>query len=158
MKATKRKISSVIRGVNIEDSTEIIALKELIEMGEIYYPGIGAWWNKVKIGLKDGTRKGLLAFDKGIIVGGSIIKLGQSAKLCALRIIKEKCNKGLGGKLFDASVELIRRYGFNELYFTMPADMPERDYFLTKDGVIKVGEHKADRYRNNGIEELVCDP
>lgn len=142
-------------------SESIRALGELVKQAEDFYPGIGAWWQKVKVGLKRGTRKGLLIRAPDMqIAGGSVLKLGDSAKLCAFRIDEKFRSKQLGETLWDASVAFLKSHGFANVYFTMPDNLPEADkrYFLGKPGVSVIGTQKANRFRRNGVPELICDP
>ncbi|MBA7629316.1 hypothetical protein ES703_36814 [subsurface metagenome] len=148
-----------ITNIKLASQEDLNILRELVEMAEDAYPGIGAWWNKIKSGFKDGTRQGLLISNLSReVVGGTVIKVGASAKICSMRIVEGARRKRYGQQLWDATVDHIRKLGYSRCHFTMPGDIWVQGWFASQPGVERIGHLTPKTFRRNDIEEIVCDP
>lgn len=145
--------------VKLATQEDLDMLRKLVEMAEDEYPGIGAWWDKIKPGFKDKTRQGLLISNlSGEVVGGTVIKIGASAKICSMRIVEETRGQGYGQQLWDATVNHIRNLGYSHCHFTMPGDVWVQGWFASQPKVEQIGYLSPKAFRRNDIEEIVCDP
>lgn len=95
-------------------------LKRLVEVVDDQYPGIDIWFKKkVLLGLKDKDRFAYLIYHRDNPVGSAIIKKGEKAKLCSLRIAPEHEQKGIGSLLMSLLGREVRTYA-EKVYFTAP--------------------------------------
>ena len=139
-----------------ESRADFRRLQTLVEQAEPEYPGIGAWWNKIKYDF-DYDRRGLLILNKERhVVGGTIIKTGFKAKFCSMRITEDARGNGYGQQLWDATIKLARDLGYDRLHFTLPGDVWARGWFARQKGVQQIGWLKPQYFRRNDIDEIVC--
>ena len=72
-------------------------LQSLLLESEPMYPGIGRWYDeKVVSGMKTGERIAYVAFEDERPIASAVLKLGQHAKFCHLRIRKDFQDLELG--------------------------------------------------------------
>jgi predicted transcriptional regulator/N-acetylglutamate synthase-like GNAT family acetyltransferase len=95
-------------------------LKRLVEIVDDKYPGIDIWFKKkVLPGLKEKERFAYLVYHKNNPIGSAIIKKGEEAKLCSMRIAPEYEQKGIGSLLISLMGREIRNYA-GKVHFTAP--------------------------------------
>ncbi len=131
-------------------------LKTMIEEMEDLYPGIDKWYaKKVTPNLLTGERTGLLVYQDDIPVGSAIIRNGDDAKFCSMRIRPEYQTRGIGSLLMARVGYELRKESPKGLYFTLPEDVwAEFANFFTEYGFECNG--KADKQYRHNIGELAC--
>jgi len=113
-------------------------LKNLVEIVDEKYPGIDIWFKKkVLPGLKEKDRFAYLIYYQDNPIGSAIIKKGQEAKLCSMRIAPALRQKGIGSLLMSLMGREIRNYA-GKVYFTAP----ESTYLDWKPFFDKWGFHR----------------
>jgi predicted transcriptional regulator/N-acetylglutamate synthase-like GNAT family acetyltransferase len=131
-------INSRIRIVKLKDSLTVekyqVDLKHQVQEAEDFYPGIEKWYDKKVIpGLLDRDRIAYLIYSKNQPVGSTIVRKGDQAKLCSLRINPNFRLEGLGNLLVALLGREIRNFS-GKIYFTAPANIYE-DNQLFFDGL-----------------------
>ena len=84
------------------------------------YPGIGQWYSdKVLPGLKTSERIGYVAFEDERPIASAVLKKGERAKFCHLRIHEDFRDLDLG-QMFFTQMTLEARHIAKEIHFTLP--------------------------------------
>jgi predicted transcriptional regulator/N-acetylglutamate synthase-like GNAT family acetyltransferase len=130
-------------------------LKKLIEECEDLYPGIDIWFNKkVKTGLRHGERTALVVYHTNKPIAAAVLKKGEDAKLCSMRILPDEQNKGLGSLMLTLIAAEIRNHTYR-IHFTIPKQLwIEKHSFFEEYGFINHGPATV-QYRLFD-EELIC--
>jgi predicted transcriptional regulator/GNAT superfamily N-acetyltransferase len=130
-------------------------LEQMVEECEDLYPGIHIWFKrKVVPGLEEKDRSALLVYHDSRPIGAAVIRKGEDAKLCSLRILPEEQGKGLGHLLVALVANEIRRTA-RQLHFTAPSKLwSELEEFFRSYGFVNHGPAR-DQYRLFD-EELAC--
>lgn len=142
-------------GKFIPSQKEYNDLKSLIEQCDDLYPGIENWYKKKVIsGLKEHERNAYIIYENDVPVGASIIKYGNDAKICSLRLLPEAENKGYG-KIFFALIARDLRNKSDIIHFTIPENIwRDKQYFFESYGFNEIGPSN-DQYRLFD-KELYC--
>lgn len=155
--ATKRRISICELGSKEAAgwTDQLTVLKELIAQNDDKYPGIDRWFvTKVVSGLKSGERIGYVAFENEKPVAAAILKLGESAKICHLRIDEEYQNADLG-QIFFIRMTLAVLERARNIHFTLPESLWQtKGEFFRSFGFADVAKTSR-QYRDDDIE-LSC--
>jgi predicted transcriptional regulator len=128
----------------------------LLENEEMY-PGIGRWYkDKVLPGLKTSERIAYLAFEDEKPIASAVLKLGEHAKFCHLRINEGFRDLNLGQILFTEMAFQARHLeNVKEIHFTLPEGLwSDKSEFFKSFGFITA--EKSSRQYRNGEEELYC--
>lgn len=134
---------------------QLSVLKEFVSKNEDKYPGIDGWFaRRVVPGLQSGERKAYIVLDGGRSVAAAILKLGESAKLCHLRIEDGYQDASLGQiLLIQMAFDLLS--DAKEVHFTLPESLwAVRREFFSSFGFLKA-EKTTLRYRRDE-DELFC--
>ncbi len=100
-------------------------LKSKILTCEEMYPGIKEWLDtKVLKGLKTGERVGYIGFLDDNPVVTAVVKQGENAKFCHLKIYQAVQNSGLGD-IFFSLMALEVRHSAKSIHFTLPEGLWE---------------------------------
>jgi predicted transcriptional regulator/N-acetylglutamate synthase-like GNAT family acetyltransferase len=100
-------------------------LRRLLVANEPMYPTIDRWVDrKVIPGLRSGERVAYVAYEGERPVASAVVKPGQRAKFCHLRIDDGLRNGGLGEMLFTL-MSLDVRKAAEEVHFTLPESLWE---------------------------------
>jgi predicted transcriptional regulator/ribosomal protein S18 acetylase RimI-like enzyme len=97
------------------------AIREFLLESSHLYPEIETWWRKrVRASLKEGTRV-VLVVDSGRpgVEGLFIGKLGDSAKLCTLRLRESVRNQGIGRVLVTEGLRRLLAKGPSKFHVTV---------------------------------------
>lgn len=99
-------------------------LKQMIEECEDLYPGIDKWFEKkVSSGLESGERQAILIYSNEIPIGSAILRKGENAKLCSMRVVESFQKDGIGSLLMALIGLELRRNRINDIHFTIPEDI-----------------------------------
>lgn len=130
-------------------------LQRLLVANEGMYPGIRDWYvNKVIPGLKSSERIAYVAFENEKPIASAVLKRGEHAKFCHLRI-HEKFRELDLGQMFFAQMTLEARGRAKEIHFTLPEGLwTEKEEFFRSFGFTMAV--KASRQYRNGEAELSC--
>jgi len=130
-------------------------IKSLIEECSDLYPGIDLWFKrKVEPGFKNEERIGLLVYNYEKPIGAAILRHGEDAKLCSLRILPEE-RKGNLGNLLMSLVANELRTKTNRMHFTISEESWEEfSGFFESYGFVCKGPSK-EQYRLFD-QELLC--
>lgn len=105
---------------------DFLSLRQSILRSEDSYPGIAKWFEgKVFEGLRSGERTGFLGLLDEKPVAAAIVKQGQTAKFCHLKIDEAARSKSLGD-LFFTMMTLDVRQRANSVRFTVPEGVWEQ--------------------------------
>ncbi len=122
-------------------------LKQMIEECEDLYPGIDAWFKKkVSPELDRGRRSAILIYSDSEPIASAVVRRGEDAKLCSMRITPGHQHKWLGHYLLAlVALELRHKAGFKQftesMHFTLPESMwEEYGQFFEKYGFKCHGE------------------
>ena len=137
------------------DSDELKTLTSLVGASEDMYPSIHRWLReKVIPGLKSSQRAAWVAYEGDEPIAAAILKLGQDAKFCHLRIKRDFQDIDLG-QLFFAQMTFETRHIAKEIHFTLPESLWEtRASFFQSFGFVRAA--KSSRQYRAGEDELVC--
>lgn len=104
---------------------------EQLEANEPMYPCITRWFReKVLPGLRDGSRAAYLGFEGEIPILTAVVKRGDNAKFCHLRIAREFQDLHLG-EIFFCLMALEVRKSAQRIHFTLPESLwvQRREFF-----------------------------
>ena len=107
------------------------SFRELITTSEEMYPRIHQWLEqKVMPGLLAQTRSAFIGFVGGQPVASAVVKRGERAKFCHLRVANDLQNKNLGELFFTLMAFQVRDVA-REVHFTLPESLWEerREFF-----------------------------
>jgi predicted transcriptional regulator/N-acetylglutamate synthase-like GNAT family acetyltransferase len=115
-------------------------LKEMVEECEDLYPGIDIWFKKkVLSGLEEKNRSALLVYHDSRPIGAAVIRKGDNAKLCSLRVLPEEQKKGLGHLLIAVVANEVRNIA-THIHFTAPSKLWfELEQFFKSYGFVNNG-------------------
>jgi len=126
-------------------------LSECSEM----YPAIDKWYkDKVVPGLRTGERIAYIAFEGDCPIASAVMKQGEHAKFCHLRIHEEFRDEDLG-RMFFTQMALEARHHAKDIHFTLPEGLwATHSEFFSSFG-FESAVHSSRQYRS-GEEELAC--
>jgi predicted transcriptional regulator len=108
-------------------SDHLQKLRELVLENEPMYPNIEKWFDaKVVPGLKDSERIGYVGYLDEKPAVSAVVKRGEAAKFCHLRIREDIQNIHLG-EVFFALMGLEVRDFAKEVHFTLPESLWEKE-------------------------------
>jgi len=130
-------------------------LEAMVDECEDLYPGIDIWFKKKVIpGLEEKNRSALLVYHDSRPIGAAVIRKGEDAKLCSLRVLPEEQKKGLGHLLIALVANEIRSIA-SHVHFTAPSKLWfELEQFFKCYGFVNNGL-AHDQYRLFD-QELTC--
>jgi len=98
-------------------------LEEMVEECEDLYPGIDIWFKKKVVpGLEEKNRMALLVYHDSHPIGAAVVRKGEDAKLCSLRVLPEEQKKGLGHLLIALVANELRNIAAH-VHFTAPSEL-----------------------------------
>jgi predicted transcriptional regulator len=106
-------------------------LDELLSSNEEMYPNIKRWFHdKVIQGLRDGSRVAYIGFEGEFPVLTAVVKRGQNAKFCHLKIASEFRDIHLGEVFFTVMALEVRNTA-KDIHFTLPESLwqQRREFF-----------------------------
>ena len=115
-------------------------LATMVEECEDLYPGIDIWFKKKVVpGLKERNRVAFLVYHDDRPIGSAVVRKGDDAKLCSLRILPEEQKKGLGHLLMALVANEIRNMA-THFHFTAPSTLwHELEEFFKSYGFVNNG-------------------
>lgn len=115
-------------------------LKGMVEECEDLYPGIDIWFKKKVVpGLKERNRIAFLVYQDDRPIGSAVVRKGNDAKLCSLRVLPEEQKKGLGHLLMALAASEIRNLA-THFHFTAPSTLwRELEEFFRTYGFVSNG-------------------
>jgi predicted transcriptional regulator/ribosomal protein S18 acetylase RimI-like enzyme len=121
------------------------------------YPGIDRWFtDKVLPGLKSSERVAYLAFDGEMPVASAVLKLGEHAKFCHVRIHEGFRNLDLGQMIFtQLAFQARHQKGVKDIHFTLPEHVWNENTEFFRSFGFEDAIRASQQYRN-GEEELFC--
>ncbi len=133
----------------------VASLGTLIAQNEPMYPNIDRWFReKVVGGIAAAERIAFLAYEGDRPVAAAVVKLGERAKICHLRIAEEFRDLDLG-RMFFTQMIFEARHAAREIHFTLPESLwTERAGFFRSFGFFEASV-SARQYRC-GNPELLC--
>lgn len=97
--------------------------REFVLRNEYLYPGINEWFGvRVIPGLRSGERTAYIGYLDEKPVVSAIVKRGDTAKFCHLRISDELQDSNLGELFFSLMALEVKPYA-KEIYFTLPESL-----------------------------------
>jgi len=128
-------------------SDDFHELRHLILQNEQAYPGIDRWFDgRVMEGLRNGQRTGFIGLLSERPVAAAIVKRGEKAKFCHLRIMEEERSRSLGD-LFFVLMALEVRQRAREVHFTLPESVWEDRKGFFKSFTFDTAEKSGKQYR-----------
>jgi predicted transcriptional regulator len=124
---------------------------------EAMYPGIDRWYSeKVLPGLKTSERIAYLAFEDERPVASAVLKLGEHAKFCHVRIREGFRDLDLGQMIFtQLALQARHQKGVTDIHFTLPESLwGQKGEFFKSFGF--EAANKSSRQYRYGEEELFC--
>ena len=130
-------------------------LRNLLLANESMYPTIGRWYSdKVVSGLISSERVAYVAFENDTPIASAVLKRGEHAKFCHLRIHENFRDLDLG-QMFFTQMTLEVRGRAKEIHFTLPESLwYEKSHFFQSFGFTTAV--RASRQYRNGEAELSC--
>jgi predicted transcriptional regulator len=112
----------------------------MVEECDDLYPGIDIWFKKKVVpGLKEKNRAAFLIYDECRPIGSAVVRNGDDAKLCSLRVLPEEQKKGLGHLLLALVANEIRNTA-TRFHFTAPSELWIRmQHFFESYGFVNNG-------------------
>jgi predicted transcriptional regulator len=109
---------------NIDTKSSLLKeLREVVIEAENLYPGIDKWFDKkVKSGIQLGERTCYLVQKDNQPIGAAVIKQGEDAKICTVRIRDNNVYRSFGSVLFLLIAFGLRR-NTKKVHFTAPEDL-----------------------------------
>ncbi|MGD0942383.1 MAG: hypothetical protein ABR905_22035 [Terracidiphilus sp.] len=138
-----------------KQTDELKTLERLLVANDEMYPGIGRWYlDKVVPGLKNYERVAYIAFEDETPIASAVLKRGDHAKICHLRINENFRDLDLG-QMFFSQMTLEVRHTAKEIHFTLPESLwsEKAEFFKSfgfSDAVI------ASRQYRHGQAEFAC--
>jgi len=128
-------------------SDDFFELRNLVLNSEDSYPGISKWFDrKVLAGLQTGERTGFVGLVNDRPVAAAVLKKGERAKFCHLRIDEDERSKSLGD-LFFLLMALDIRHLAKQVRFTLPESVWESRKSFFKAYHFDCVEKSARQYR-----------
>lgn len=138
-----------------KQTDELKTLEQLLLANQTMYPGIDRWYtDKVIPGLKSSERVAYIAFEDQSPIASAVLKRGENAKFCHLRIHENFRDLDLG-QIFFSQMTLEVRHRAKEIHFTLPEGLwSEKAEFFRSFGFS--GPVRASRQYRSGQAELSC--
>ena len=137
------------------NSDSLQSFRELILANEEMYPGIARWLNKKVIpGIKSGERVAFVGYIGEKPVVSAVVKRGNHAKFCHLRISDQFQNEHLGDIFFSLMAMEVRHMA-EEIHFTLPEGLWERKHSFFQSFGFQNIIKTATQYRRSE-QELRC--
>ncbi len=145
--------------LNAEDakkrSDNLHLLGSLLSECSGMYPAIDTWYrDKVIPGLRTGQRVAYIAFEGDSPIASAVMKQGEHAKFCHLRIHEEFRDEDLG-RMFFTQMALEARHQAKDIHFTLPESLWASHSEFFRSFGFESAVHSSRQYRN-GEEELAC--
>jgi len=136
-------------------SDELKTLTNMISSNEDMYPNIRRWISeKVVPGLRSSERTAWVAYEGDKAIAAAVLKLGQNAKFCHLRVENDFQDMDLG-QLFFTQMTLETQHLAKEIHFTLPESLWQSKMKFFESFGFKRAAKSTRQYRN-GDTELVC--
>lgn len=136
-------------------SDDLKTLTNMIRSSDDLYPRIDRWIKeKVVPGLRTSERVAWVAYEKDKAIAAAVLKLGQHAKFCHLRVDNEFHDMDLG-QLFFTQMTLETRHLAKEIHFTLPESLWDSKMNFFKSFGFKRAIKSTRQYRK-GDTEMVC--
>jgi predicted transcriptional regulator len=123
---------SRLTGVDASSGSDDYArFRDLVMQNEPSYPGIQRWLNgKVAEGLRTSERAAFVAYLNDRPVASAVVKRGEDAKFCHLRLDHGIRDQNLGEVFFCLMAGEARRYA-KDIHFTLPESLwaEKADFF-----------------------------
>jgi predicted transcriptional regulator len=130
-------------------------LRTLITANQTMYPDINRWFStKVVPGLESSERIAYVAYEGEIAIASAVLKLGERAKFCHLRIREDFQDQDLG-QMFFTLMTLEIRHRSKEVHFTLPESLWRKKCGFFKSFGFTTAR-KASRQYRQGDSELIC--
>lgn len=128
-------------------SDDFFDLRNLVLHSEDSYPGISKWFDsKVSYGFQTGQRTGFVGLINDRPIAAAILKKGESAKFCHLKIDSSDRSRSLGD-LFFLLMALDIRHTAKRVRFTVPESVWEDRKSFFKGYNFVSAEKSARQYR-----------
>lgn len=131
MKTNPQMVSPHVVTIDERRTQAMSDLTRLVLECEHLYPGIDIWFHrKVAPGLSSGSRVAYVAYCGATPIGAAILRRGENAKLCSLRIRDEYAGNGFGTGLFHLAALEASQHS-STLHFTAPEELAcsEQSFF-----------------------------
>ena len=151
------KIVRIGESASRKQTDDLKVLRSLLLESENMYPSIERWYiEKVVPGLKTCERVAYLAYEGEIPVASAVLKLGEHAKFCHVRIHQAFRDLRLGQMIFTQMAFHARHQAsIQDIHFTLPESLwLEKGKFFASFGFNAAS--KATRQYRQGEEELYC--
>ena len=137
------------------DTDHLKTFENLVLANEDMYPGIERWLkDKVIPGLKSTERVAYVGYEGEMPIVSAVLKRGEKAKFCHLRIHNDFQDADLG-QVFFSQMALEVRHHAKEIHFTLPESLwLSKHQFFSSFG-FEVAK-KATRQYRKGEPELRC--
>lgn len=112
-------------------SDRFVTFCEVVAANEGSYPDIRKWLDtKVTRGVRSGERSAFLGLLDDVPVATAVVKRGENAKFCHLRLDECVRDQNLGELFFALMAAEVRQFA-SEVHFTLPESLWEekRDFF-----------------------------
>lgn len=137
------------------DTDHLKTFKNLVLANEDMYPGITKWLKaKVIPGLKSTERVAYVGYEGETPIVSAVLKRGEKAKFCHLRIHDDFQDADLG-QVFFSQMALEIRHHVQEIHFTLPESLwLSKQHFFNSFG-FTIAKKALHQYRR-GDTELRC--
>lgn len=112
-------------------SDRFATFREVVAENEASYPDIRKWLDtKVSRGVRSGERTAFLGLLDNIPVATAVVKRGENAKFCHLRLDECVRDQNIGELFFALMASEVRQFA-SDVHFTLPESLWEekRDFF-----------------------------
>ncbi len=136
---------------------ELKILEGMLLESEPMYPTIGRWYReKVLPGLKTSERVAYLAYEGERPVASAVLKFGEHAKFCHVRILENFRDLNLGRMIFtEMAFRARHQKNIDDIHFTLPENLwNESAGFFASFGFDTVV--RSPRQYRSGEDELYC--
>lgn len=153
--AARFRIAEIGRRDAREITDDLQTLESLIVANEDMYPGIDHWFkDKVIPGLGTRERIAYVAYEEDRPIASAVLKLGNRAKFCHLKIHQDFRDLDLG-RMFFTQMTLEARHYAEEIHFTLPESLwSSKSHFFESFGF--ESPNKAYQQYRHGDTELSC--
>lgn len=136
-------------------SDQLKALCSLIVRNEDMYPNIRHWFKeKVVPGLMSSERAAWVAYEGDREIAAAVLKLGENAKFCHLRVENDFQDMDLG-QLFFTQMTIETQNLAKKIHFTLPESLWQSKMKFFESFGFKQAAKSTRQYRK-GETELVC--
>jgi predicted transcriptional regulator len=139
----------------VKQTDNLRLLGSLLSECEGMYPSIDKWFkDKVVPGLKTEERIAYVAFEGEKAIASAIMKLGEHAKICHLRVHEDFRDADLG-QMFFTQMALEARHHAKDLHFTLPEGLWASHAGFFQSFGFSFAVRSTRQYRN-GEGEMAC--